>query len=159
MEDFPELKPTHYAGGSGPRRSTIMEVKTTMNDAEMRSRLTVLGLSLKQLSTITGWDYRELRRTANGVRAVSPRTIAMIEQLEAMANDDLASMITSVDEGRPVVIPHFSDEGTKPYFGDDGVMPGSYWHALAGAVLTADGCENACVVYPETQTDDRQVVL
>lgn len=123
-----------------------------MNNAEMRARLTLLGLSLKQLSTITGWDYRELRRTANGVRPVSPRTQGMIERLEALADEDLAGMQTSTDEGSPVVIPHFSDEGEAPYFEAGGVMPGSYWHALAGAILATT--EAATVIYHEEQSDD-----
>lgn len=116
-----------------------------MNNAEMRSRLTLLGLSLKQLSTITGWDYRELRRTANGVRPVSPRTQEMIERLEAMADEDLATMQATTDEGNAVVIPHFSDEGQAPYVADGGVMPGSYWHALAGAILATN--EAATIIY------------
>lgn len=116
-----------------------------MNNAEMRSRLTLLGLSLKQLSTITGWDYRELRRTANGVRAVSPRTIEMIDRLEDMADNDLRAMQEMVEAGSSVVIPHFSDEGQDPYFEDGGVMPGSYWHAQAGALLAVD--ESATVIY------------
>lgn len=118
-----------------------------MNNAEMRSRLTLLGLSLKQLSTITGWDYRELRRTANGIRPVSPRTQDMIESIESKADDDLATMQKSVDAGQPVVIPHFSDEGAPPYMGDGGLMPGSYWHALAGALLAVDEAGTATVVY------------
>lgn len=116
-----------------------------MNNAEMRSRLTLLGLSLKQLSTITGWDYRELRRTANGVRDVSPRTIAMIEGLEDLADNDLSTMQEMVDIGASVIIPHFSDEGKAPYFEDGGVMPGSYWHALAGAILATN--DEANVAY------------
>lgn len=120
-----------------------------MNNAEMRSRLTLLGLSLKQLSTITGWDYRELRRTANGLRPVSPRTQEMIERLEAMADEDLTRMQTTIDEGNPVVIPHFSDEGKSPYFEPGGVMPGSYWHALAGAILATN--EAVTVVYPDLE--------
>lgn len=123
-----------------------------MNNAELRSRLTLLGLSLKQLSTITGWDYRELRRTANGVRPVSERTQEMIERLEAMADEDLASMQATTDEGNPVVIPHFSDEGQAPYFEVGGVMPGSYWHALAGAILTTS--EAATVLYQEEHDID-----
>lgn len=118
-----------------------------MNNAEMRSRLTLLGLSLKQLSTVTGWDYRELRRTANGVRDVSPRTIAMIERLEDLADTDLSVMQETVDAGASVVIPHFSDEGQAPYFENGGVMPGSYWHAQAGALLAVN--EAATVVYQE----------
>lgn len=123
-----------------------------MNNAEMRSRLTLLGLSLKQLSTITGWDYRELRRTANGIRPVSPRTQAMVEKLEAMADKDLATMQVSVDAGQPVVIPHFSDEGTPPYMGNGGVMPGSYWHALAGALLAVDEHGAAEVTYAQDES-------
>ena len=118
-----------------------------MNNAEMRSRLTLIGLSLKQLSTITGWDYRELRRTANGVRPVSPRTQEMIERLEALADNDLTKMQALTDEGSPVVIPHFSDEGEAPYFEAGGVMPGSYLHAQAGALLAVS--ESATVVYAE----------
>lgn len=118
-----------------------------MNNAEMRSRLTLLGLSLKQLSTITGWDYRELRRTANGVRAVSPRTIEMIDRLEDLADNDLRVMQETVDAGSPVVIPHFSDEGQSPYFEAGGVMPSSYWHAQAGALLAVN--ESATVIYKE----------
>lgn len=119
-----------------------------MNNAEMRSRLTLLGLSLKQFSTITGWDYRELRRTANGIRDVSPRTIAMVERLEAMANDDLTTMKDTAAAGHPVVIPHFSDTGTSPYFEAAGIMPGSYWHALAGALLATS--ESTTVEYADT---------
>lgn len=127
-----------------------------MNNAEMRARLTLLGLSLKQLSTITGWDYRELRRTANGIRPVSPRTQEMIEHLEAMADDDIATMQKAVEAGQPVVIPHFSDEGESPYMGDGGVMPGSYWHALAGAILATN--EAAAVIYDAAETDnDREI--
>lgn len=122
-----------------------------MNNAEMRSRLTLLGLSLKQLSTITAWDYRELRRTANGVRPVSPRTAEMIERLEARANDDLGKMLDSVEVGDPIVIPHFSDEGRPPYFEDGGIMPGSYWHAQAGALLAVS--ESATVVYAADEAD------
>lgn len=118
-----------------------------MNNAEMRSRLTLLGFSLKQLSTITGWDYRELRRTANGVRPVSPRTAEMIEQLEARANEDLGKMLDTVETGDPVVIPHFSDEGHAPFLEDGGVLPGSYWHAQAGALLAVS--ESATVIYQE----------
>lgn len=120
-----------------------------MNNAEMRSRLTLLGLSLKQLSTITGWDYRELRRTANGVRPVSERTQEMIERLEALADVHLAAMQSATDEGNPVVIPHFSGEGQAPYFEGAGVMPGSYWHALAGAILATN--EAATVIYQESE--------
>lgn len=123
-----------------------------MNNAEMRSRLTLLGLSLKQLSTITGWDYRELRRTANGVRDVSPRTSEMIERLEAMANDDLGQMMETVEAGDSVVIPHFSDEGHAPYFGQGGTMPGSYWHAQAGALLAVN--ESATVVYASSELNE-----
>lgn len=124
-----------------------------MNNAEMRSRLTLIGLSLKQLSTITGWDYRELRRTANGVRPVSPRTQEMIERIEAMADEDLATMQATTDEGNSVVIPHFSDEGQAPYFEDGGVMPGSYWHALAGALLAGDEHAAAEVIYAQDEAD------
>lgn len=123
-----------------------------MNNAEMRSRLTLLGLSLKQLSTITGWDYRELRRTANGIRPVSPRTSDMIERIEAVADDDLRDMQASVNGGDPVVIPHFSDEGLAPYLGDTGMMPGSYWHALAGALLATN--ETATVIYALSDEDE-----
>lgn len=123
-----------------------------MNNAEMRSRLTLLGLSLKQLSTITAWDYRELRRTANGVRPVSPRTAGMIERLEAMANEDLGKMLDTVEAGDPVAIPHFSDEGQPPYFEEGGMMPGSYWHAQAGALLAVS--ESATVVYAGDETDE-----
>jgi len=123
-----------------------------MNNAEMRSRLTLLGLSLKQLSTITGWDYRELRRTANGVRPVSPRTHDMIERLEALADEDLSSMQATTDEGKPVVIPHFSDEGHVPYFEQGGTMPGSYWHAQAGALLAVN--ESATVVYESSEQNE-----
>lgn len=123
-----------------------------MNNAEMRSRLTLLGLSLKQLSTITGWDYRELRRTANGVRPVSPRTHEMIERLEAMANEDLTQMQAITDRGNPVVITHFSDEGQAPYFEGGGAMPGSYWHALAGAILATN--EAATIIYVADQADE-----
>lgn len=122
-----------------------------MNNAEMRSRLTLLGLSLKQLSTITGWDYRELRRTANGIRPVSPRTRDMIKSIEVKADDDIGTMQASVEAGRPVVIPHFSDEGTPPYMGEGGVMPGSYWHALAGALLAVDESETASVIYADEE--------
>lgn len=125
-----------------------------MNNAEMRSRLTLLGLSLKQLSTITGWDYRELRRTANGIRPVSPRTQEMIERLESLAADDIAAMQKSVEAGQPVVIPHFSDEGESPYMGEGGVMPGSYWHALAGALLAVNEREAASVVYAGQGSDE-----
>lgn len=124
-----------------------------MNNAEMRARLTLLGLSLKQLATITGWDYRELRRTANGVRAVSPRTIQMIERLEDLADNDLRAMQETVEAGSPVVIPHFSDEGHAPYFEDGGVMPGSYWHAQAGALLAVN--ESANVIYTEGEPAER----
>lgn len=126
-----------------------------MNNAEMRARLTLIGLSLKQLSTITGWDYRELRRTANGGRSVSPRTQGMIDRLEAVANADLTGMQAAVDEGNPVVIPHFSDGGLAPYFEDGGAMPGSYWHALAGAILATN--EAATVIYHEVQNNDEHV--
>lgn len=116
-----------------------------MNNAEMRARLTLLGLSLKQLATITGWDYRELRRTANGIRPVSERTAEMIERLEAIADDDLSTMQASVEKGDPVTIPHFSDLGHPPFLTEPGTMPGSYWHALAGAVLATNS--TASVVY------------
>lgn len=123
-----------------------------MNNAEMRSRLTLIGLSLKQLSTITGWDYRELRRIANGIRPVSPRTQEMIEHLETLADADLARMQAITDEGNPVVIPHFSDEGKAPYFEHGGVMPGSYWHALAGAILATN--EAAAIIYAPEVSDE-----
>lgn len=122
-----------------------------MNNAEMRSRLTLLGLSLKQLSTITGWDYRELRRTANGIRPVSPRTTGMIERLEDMADNDLRAMQETVGAGAPVIIPHFSDEGKAPYLEDGGVMPGSYWHAQAGALLAVN--ESAAVIYQTAEEE------
>lgn len=124
-----------------------------MNNAEMRSRLTRIGLSLKQLSTITGWDYRELRRTANGVRDVSPRTMEMIEQLEESAADLIDYMQESVDRDEPVGIPYFSDEGRAPYFHTDGVMPGSFWHAVAGMVLMTN--EHATVEYDPTEAYER----
>lgn len=123
-----------------------------MNNAEMRSRLTRIGLSLKQLSTITGWDYRELRRTANGVRDVSPRTIEMIEDLEARAAADLDTMQAAVDAAEPVEIPHFSDTGHAPYMGRGGAMPGSYWHAVAGALLAAN--KHATVIYANGASDE-----
>lgn len=122
-----------------------------MNNAEMRARLTLLGLSLKQLATITGWDYRELRRTANGVRAVSLRTFEMIERIEDLADNDLRAMQETVEAGSPVVIPHFSDEGQAPYFEDGGVMPGSYWHAQAGALLAVN--ESAAVIYQTAEEE------
>lgn len=103
-----------------------------MNNAEMRSRLTYLGLSLRQLSTLEGWDYRELRRQANGVVALTRRTVDKIEELERVATRDLEQMLEAVDQGEAVVIPHFSDEGIAPYSTESGRMPGSYWHALAG---------------------------
>lgn len=124
-----------------------------MNNAEMRSRLTRIGLSLNQLSTITGWDYRELRRTANGIRDVSPRTIEMIEQLEAVAADLVDCMQESVDRDEPVGIPYFSDEGRAPYFRTDGVMPGSFWHAIAGMVLSTN--DHATVEYDPTAAYER----
>lgn len=123
-----------------------------MNNAEMRSRLTRIGLSLKQLSSITGWDYRELRRTANGVRDISPRTIEMIEELEALAADALDTMQSAVDAAEPIEIPRFSDTGQAPYTDQGGAMPGSYWHALAGAVLAAN--KHATVIYANSATDE-----
>lgn len=114
-----------------------------MNNAEMRARLTLIGLSLKQLATITGWDYRDLRREANGNREISERTADMIEGLEAAAERDLTYMHALADAGRPIALPHFSDPGTSPYLNEGTTlegMPGSYYHALAGAVLaTSDG--------------------
>lgn len=123
-----------------------------MNNAEMRSRLTRLGLSLRQLSTITGWDYRELRRAANGMVRVSPRTVAMVTRLEQIAEGDRETMQATVAAGAPIVIPHFSDEGRSPYFEDEGVMPSSYWHALAGTVLVTNA--EAAVVYEAGDDDE-----
>lgn len=103
-----------------------------MNNAEMRSRLTYLGLSLRQLSTLEGWDYRELRRQANGVVALTRRTVAKIEELEERAGRDLEQMLETVSRGDAVVIPRFSSEGTVLGADEAMRMPGSYWHALAG---------------------------
>lgn len=120
-----------------------------MNNAEMRSRLTLLGLSLNQLATITGWDYRELRRMANGKRPVSDRTAHMIERFEEMADSALLQMQASLNDGEPIVIPHFSDTGQPPSMSGMEDMPGSYWHALAGSILATH--EAATVVYPDLE--------
>lgn len=120
-----------------------------MTDAELRSRLTRLGLSLKQLSTITGWDYRDLRRMANGRLGITARVADMIDRLERMAADDLTTMEAPADA---ITIPHFSDPGQAPFVGEGGVMPGSYWHAVAGMLLASR--PGTIVVYASDDADE-----
>jgi hypothetical protein len=109
--------------------------------AELRSRITLLGLSLRQLAELEGWDLRTLRREAAGDTAVAERTETAVRMLEGQAADLLDQMIEDTDQaGRPIRIPHWSVR--DPW-------PGSWWHAIAGRFLEAR--PDAEVVYDGDQ--------
>lgn len=126
-----------------------------MNNAELRSHLTYLGLSLRQLSTLEGWDYRELRRQANGMVALTRRTVAKIEELEERAGRDLEQMLETVSRGDAVVIPRFSSEGAVLGADEPASMPGSYWHAGAGRARSELGEKSSAmtILYAEDQPE------
>ena len=114
--------------------------------AEMRARLTALGLTVKDLATITGWDYRDLRRQSTAQASMTKRIGEKLTEFEAMAEADMAVMLAEAENGKPVVIPAYSSHGTAPYLTGEGTMPGPYWHALAGRLIVTD---NITVIYSD----------
>lgn len=117
---------------------------STWTGAELRSRLTHLGLTLNQFSTLQGWDHRTLRREATGAAPVSDRTETAVLDLETKAEDALSRMQAATDDNLPIQI---------PYWSQDGDLPGSWWHAVAGRLIAERGTD-AEIVYAAQTYDD-----
>lgn len=96
-----------------------------MYAAEMRARVTALGLSLNQLSTIGHMDLRGVRRQAGGTTPVTPKTAHVVESLEGVANDLRESFLIAGE----VELPLWGE--TVP---GQPELPSSFYHAAAGAV-------------------------
>lgn len=96
-----------------------------MYAAEMRARVTALGLSLNQLSTIGHMDLRGVRRQAGGTTPVTPKTARAVENLEGIAQSLRESFLSA-------------GEVELPLWGEsvpgEPELPSSFYHAAAGAV-------------------------
>lgn len=105
--------------------------------AELRSRLTTLGLSVRQFAELQDWDLRTLRREVGNDVGVAARTEQAVRFLEQEAQETLEQMNEATEDGIPVRIPHWSEKGARP---------GSWWHAIAGRHIQQWG-DAAQVVY------------
>lgn len=96
-----------------------------MHAAEMRARVTALGLSLNQLSEIGHMDLRGVRRQAGGTTPVTPKTARAVENLEGIA----ASLRESFLSAGEVELTSWGES-----IPGDPELPSSFYHAVAGSV-------------------------
>lgn len=112
-----------------------------MQAAEMRARITALGMSLNQFTEWAGMDARNARRQAAGTTPVTPRTIEAVQRLETMAAEIRAEYAR---DGGTVIL--------SPWKASEGGLPSSVHHAVAGNLIR-DG-EIEAVVYGDDETED-----
>lgn len=104
-----------------------------MSAAEMRARVTAMGLSLNQLSELASMDLRGVRRQANGTTPVTPKTMRAVESLESVAQSVRKAFL----KAKRVELPDWSSKGGVPSgIGEPLVsnLPASFYHAVAGSV-------------------------
>lgn len=104
-----------------------------MSAAEMRARVTAMGLSLNQLSELASMDLRGVRRQANGTTPVTPKTTEAVETLER----EFKRVRTAFLRAKRVELPAWSSDDAPLKRNGDPIaagMPSSFYHAVAGSV-------------------------
>lgn len=122
---------------------------STMTGAEMRARLTYLGLSPAILAEMHGWDPRDLRREAAGTIPVSDRTQRRLRELEDQARREVAELHKLPGT---IHIPRFKgkDEETpeqRRARWQNGDMPDPWHHAITGRYLNEAGPNASPIEY------------